>query len=77
MLSLHSDPRLVKIRNGYPLNNIQVPDCQLENLTERIDEFYIPTEGQDSDFLHPLLSMTRDIPSYEVVNRSDLRHRSQ
>ena len=54
MLGLEKDPRLIKIRAENPLNNIAVPKGRIDNLDERIDQFYIPID-HEGETMHPLL----------------------
>ena len=36
MLGIEKDPKLAKIREENPLNNIAVPQCEMVDLEERI-----------------------------------------
>lgn len=57
MLGMAQDPRLVKLREANPLNNIAVPQGAVGDLESRIGEFYVPIDPS-GDFVHPLLAAT-------------------
>ena len=53
MLGIEKDPKLHKIREGNPLNKIVVPQGNLMDLDDRIEQFRMPI---DADLgYHPLL----------------------
>ena len=61
MLGLEKDPKLIKIREQNPLNNILVPNDGINDLDERIDQFYEPMDVGSRDSLHPFLQVHKGL----------------
>ena len=54
MLGIEKDPKLAKLRDQNPLNNIAVPKGQFADLDSRIDQYYVPFD-LTGEVEHPLL----------------------
>lgn len=54
MLGIEKDPKMLKIRQDNPLNKIKVPNCSVDDIDERIGQFYIPID-LNGETMHPLL----------------------
>ena len=57
MLGIEKNPKLMKIRNENPLNNISVPTGEVGDLDSRIDQYYVPVD-LSGETVHPLLHAT-------------------
>ena len=58
MLAFQNHPKLNKIREENPLNNIKVPQGDLSDVDDRIGQFSIPVDGT-GETMHPLLSVSQ------------------
>ena len=62
MLGIEKDPKLVKIRDENPLNRIKIPNCEIDDVEARIQQYYIPVDPQHPT-QHPLL-ITQNLKNF-------------
>ena len=74
MLGLEKDPKLLKIREQNPLNNILVPKDGINDLDERIDQFYEPMDPGSGESLHPLLQVHKGLSLDSKLNNSTFNY---
>ena len=58
MLGIEKDPKLAQIRLDNPMNNICIPNGGVDNVDERIEQFYIPVDST-TNTMHPLLTLSK------------------
>ena len=74
MLGLEKDPKLIKIREQNPLNNILVPNDGINDLDERIDQFYEPMDPASGESLHPHLQVHKGLSHDSKMNSNTFNY---